>query len=90
MCSKHHCCKNRKYGISTLKRKEKKMSYKHLGKNYFNYYSVPIKDDVYRDRKNNSTDDDKKKYVVRYRPLIVLLCITFKKVGQRPSLRVIG
>lgn len=36
------------------------MSYKHLGKNYFNYYSVPIKDDVYRDRKNNSTDDDKK------------------------------
>lgn len=37
------------------------MSYKHLGKNYFNYYSVPIKDDVYRDRKNNSTDDDKKK-----------------------------
>lgn len=49
-------------------------------------------DEFYSEWKNKSTDDrvNEKPYFVCYRPLIVSLFLTFKKVGQRPTIWVNG
>lgn len=59
----------------------------------FSFYCVYLFKETFmmiftQNEKNKSTDDrvNEKPYFVCYRPLIVSLFLTFKKVGQRPTI----